>query len=70
MLKALPTKETEKTWTTKNPYLREAPIRWPMPEQCLFQPTEVSLATPMAVCETSNLHESVKQNTNERAFSA
>lgn len=68
MQKVSPTKVTEKIWTTKNPYLRGAPTRWPMPEQPLKQPTEVSHATPTAVCETSLVHESVKQNTNESNF--
>jgi len=65
MQKALLTKGTEKTLTTKNPYLRGAPTRWPMPEWYQQVPTEVSVETQTEVCETSKAHESVKQNTNE-----
>jgi hypothetical protein len=68
MQKESPTKVTEKILTTKNPYLRGAPTRWPMPEQLLFRLTEAFPEMLTEVSETNSAPENVKQNTNESYF--
>ena len=59
------TKGTEKILTTKNPYLKGGPTRWPTHELPREQLIAVSVETQMAALETSKAHESAKPNTNE-----
>lgn len=62
MQKESPTKVTEKIWTTKNPYLRGAPTRWPMPEQPQSLPTAALPETQMAVLKVKQASESAVKN--------
>ena len=62
MQKESPTKVTEKIWTTKNPYLRGAPTRWPMPEQLQSLPTAALHGTPTEALKVKQASESAAKN--------
>jgi len=62
MQKESPTKVTEKILTTKNPYLRGAPTRWPMPEQLPKLPTAALHEMPTAVLKVKQASESAAKN--------
>lgn len=57
-----PTKETEKTSTTSNPYLTGGPTRWLTPEQCQQDETEVLQETLMVVLKTKQVNENDNGN--------